>query len=208
MSGNIAMGGNKVTGLAAATANGEAVRYEQALLKAGGTMTGPIAMGNNKVTGLGSGTASGDAVNKGQLDAAVTLGYVRGYRSSDQSIPNGGDGYRVTFTGESGTLTGSLDTSAGTFTVPTTGIWALSAYVKWQSTLSDLSSPLVNDTYLRNATTGERYTGMADVLGHVALGCTVFATAGDVIDLVAYQASGVSRNISSANFYAVRLGSV
>lgn len=34
MSGNIAMGGNKVTGLAAASGNGEAVRYEQLILKA------------------------------------------------------------------------------------------------------------------------------------------------------------------------------
>ena len=34
MSGNIAMGGNKVTGLGAATASGQAVRYEQALQQA------------------------------------------------------------------------------------------------------------------------------------------------------------------------------
>lgn len=33
MSGNLALGGNKVTGLAAASGNGEAVRYEQHILK-------------------------------------------------------------------------------------------------------------------------------------------------------------------------------
>ena len=69
MTGNIAMGSNKVTGLAAATTNGDAVRYEQALLLAGGTMSGAIAMGGNKVTGLGAASANGDAVRYEQLTA-------------------------------------------------------------------------------------------------------------------------------------------
>ena len=46
MAGNIAMGGNKVTGLGAGTANGDALRYEQLigayLPLAGGTMTGAL----------------------------------------------------------------------------------------------------------------------------------------------------------------------
>ncbi|MCK5223152.1 hypothetical protein KAR04_00145 [Candidatus Calescamantes bacterium] len=49
------MDGNKITGLAAATANGEAVRYEQLtgayLLLTGGTMSGNIVMGDNDITG-------------------------------------------------------------------------------------------------------------------------------------------------------------
>jgi hypothetical protein len=47
----LAMNGNKVTGLAAGTANGDAVRYEQVigqyLLLSGGTMTGVLNMNNN-----------------------------------------------------------------------------------------------------------------------------------------------------------------
>jgi hypothetical protein len=66
-SGAIAMGNTKITGLAAATANGDAVRYEQALLLAGGTMTGAIAMGGNKVTGLAAASTNGDAVRYQQL---------------------------------------------------------------------------------------------------------------------------------------------
>lgn len=58
MAGNIAMGTNKITGLAAATTNGDALRYEQVvglyLLLAGGTMTGDINMGGNDITGLAS----------------------------------------------------------------------------------------------------------------------------------------------------------
>jgi hypothetical protein len=66
MSGAIAMGGNKITGLDAATTNGDALRYEQLiglyLLLTGGTMSGNIAMGTNKVTGLGAASAAGEAV--------------------------------------------------------------------------------------------------------------------------------------------------
>ena len=62
MAGNIAMGNNKVTGLAAASSNGDAVRYEQALLLAGGTMSGNINANGNKVTGLAAASSNGDAV--------------------------------------------------------------------------------------------------------------------------------------------------
>ena len=72
MSGNLAMGSNKITGLANGTANGDAVNFgqlDERLPKAGGTMSGAIAMGSNKITGLADGENDGDAVNKGQLDA-------------------------------------------------------------------------------------------------------------------------------------------
>lgn len=72
MSGNIAMGSNKVTGLAAATTNGDAVRYEQALLLAGGTMAGNINANGNKVTGLAAASTNGDAVRYEQLTALGT----------------------------------------------------------------------------------------------------------------------------------------
>lgn len=51
----IAMGSQKITGLAAGTANGDAVRYEQLtgtyLPLSGGTMSGDIVMGDNDITG-------------------------------------------------------------------------------------------------------------------------------------------------------------
>ena len=56
MAGNIAMGSNKVTGLAAASSNGDAVRYEQALLLAGGTMTGKITLDGNPSSALHAAT--------------------------------------------------------------------------------------------------------------------------------------------------------
>lgn len=77
MSGAIAMGNNKITGLGAATANGDALRYEQLvgvyLLLTGGTMSGAIAMGNNKITGLAAATVNGDAVRFEQLPATPAV---------------------------------------------------------------------------------------------------------------------------------------
>ena len=71
MSGPIAMGTQKITGLSAGTVNGDALRYEQLvglyLLLTGGTMSGAIAMGSNKVTGLAAGTTNGDALRYEQL---------------------------------------------------------------------------------------------------------------------------------------------
>lgn len=71
MAGAIAMASSKITGLAAGTTNGDALRYEQLvgvyLLLAGGTMAGNIAMGGNKVTGLAAATANGDAVRYEQM---------------------------------------------------------------------------------------------------------------------------------------------
>ena len=76
MSGAIAMDNNKITGLAAGTANGDALRYEQLigvyLLLTGGTMSGPIAMGGNKVTGLAAATNPGEAVRYEQLPTLLS----------------------------------------------------------------------------------------------------------------------------------------
>lgn len=60
MSGNIAMAGNKVTGLAAASAPGEAVRYEQLPATPGITWQPPVEIGdwNIYISGGGSGSAT------------------------------------------------------------------------------------------------------------------------------------------------------
>jgi hypothetical protein len=55
MEGAIAMGGNKITGAGAASANGDLTRYEQVLLLAGGTMTGDLIPKNNSGTPTANG---------------------------------------------------------------------------------------------------------------------------------------------------------
>jgi hypothetical protein len=81
MTGPIAMGGQKITGLAAAAANGDAVRYDefssvaatsaQALLRTGGTLQGTLDAGSHPITNLSAPSGPTDAVTKAYADAAV-----------------------------------------------------------------------------------------------------------------------------------------
>ncbi|SEN51465.1 hypothetical protein SAMN04489859_1008130 [Paracoccus alcaliphilus] len=64
MSGNLPMGGNRITGLAAATAAGHAPRYDQVVPVTGGTMSGPLRVpeGSDGTPGLQFGS-SDDGIN-------------------------------------------------------------------------------------------------------------------------------------------------
>ena len=77
MSGAIAMGANKVTGLTNGSGAQDAAAFGQIaaataldLPLAGGTMSGPIAMGTSKITGLGNGSGAQDAAAFGQVPVA------------------------------------------------------------------------------------------------------------------------------------------
>lgn len=78
MSGNIAMGTNKVTGLGTPSADTDASTKgyvdTQAALKlslTGGTMSGAIAMGTSKITGLGDPSSNQDAATKAYVDGIL-----------------------------------------------------------------------------------------------------------------------------------------
>ena len=74
MSGAIAMGTNKITGLGTPTASTDAATkaYADTMLPlAGGTMSGAIAMGTNKITDVGDPTNAQDVVTKYYLDNVV-----------------------------------------------------------------------------------------------------------------------------------------
>jgi hypothetical protein len=80
LTGSLAMGGNKVTGLGAPTANNDAATKTYVdtadalkLSLTGGTMSGAVAMGTNKITGLGTPTAGTDATTKTYVDTADAL---------------------------------------------------------------------------------------------------------------------------------------
>ena len=75
MSGNLAMGTYKVTGLGAPTSSADAATKDYVdtglngkLNLSGGTMSGAIAMGTNKITGLGDPTLAQDAATKNYID--------------------------------------------------------------------------------------------------------------------------------------------
>ena len=74
MSGAIAMGTNKITGLGTPTVSTDAATkaYVDTMLPlAGGTMSGAIAMGTNKITGVGNPTNAQDAATKYYIDNVV-----------------------------------------------------------------------------------------------------------------------------------------
>jgi len=80
MSGAIAMGTNKITGLGTPTLSADATTKTYVdtadalkLNLTGGTMSGAIAMGTSKITGMGDPTANQDAATKVYVDTADAL---------------------------------------------------------------------------------------------------------------------------------------
>lgn len=78
LSGNLAMGTNKITGLADPTSAQDAATRSYVLAQAGaglptsgGTMTGAIAMSTNKITGLGDPVSAQDASSKAYTDSIL-----------------------------------------------------------------------------------------------------------------------------------------
>lgn len=75
MSGNIAMNGKKITGVATPSDDGDAANKKyvddevgKSLPKSGGTMTGNIVMGGKQITELADPTENAHAANKGYVD--------------------------------------------------------------------------------------------------------------------------------------------
>lgn len=80
MTGAIAMGSNKITGLGTPTASGDATTKTYVdtadalkLNLSGGTLSGELAMGTNKITGVGTPSANTDAATKGYVDTQAAL---------------------------------------------------------------------------------------------------------------------------------------
>jgi hypothetical protein len=202
MSGALAMGTNKITGLGNPTNAQDAATktYVDAadalkVAKAGDTMSGNLAMGGNKVTGLGTPTANADAVTKSYLDAYINTAYL-GPLASDPAVrPSGGalqagDIYFNTTQNILKTYTGS--------------IWVISAaagnIVRWRKTASAGNTTLsgVDDlgvtlsyvvgneqVYLNGAlqTRGVDYTAATGT----SITLTPALLAGDVVELHAVQ---------------------
>ena len=197
MAGNIAMGNNKVTGLAAATTNGDAVRYEQALLLSGGTMSGAVAMGGNKVTGLAAASANGDAVRYEQV-APV---YAIGVRSSSQSIPPA-TWTVITYTSEDDP---SSLLSSGVVTLPSAGLWLVTGTVTMDldgggevasMAIEQNGTAVISDT-LPNISVTDPTLAQATV---------IMAAASDTVRLRVLVSGGSNRNCLGGRFTVAKIG--
>jgi hypothetical protein len=132
MSGDLAMGGNKVTGLGAASGNGEALRYEQLvgvyltlaaaastyLALAGGTLTGNLNGTTADFSGEVEGDhfeATGDPAGTPAANTLYKANIAKAWVNFDGSALTGSNdltGVRDQFN-----ISGIVDNGAGTYTV-------------------------------------------------------------------------------------------
>jgi hypothetical protein len=202
MSGALAMGTNKITGLGNPTNAQDAATktYVDAadalkVNKAGDTMSGNLAMGGNKVTGLGTPSANADAVTKSYVDGYINTTYLGPLASDPSTRPGGaalqaGDQY--------------FNTTQNIVKVWTGTVWVISAaagnIVRWRKTASAGNTTLsgVDDlgvtlsyvvgneqVYLNGAlqTRGVDYTAATGT----SITLTPALLAGDVVELHAVQ---------------------
>ena len=118
MTGAIAMGTNKITGLGTPTATGDAATKDYADTKlplAGGTMSGAIAMGTNKITGVGDPTNAQDVVTKYYLDNVVLA-------PSNLTGPITSTGSATSIASQTGTGTKFVMDTSPTLVTPVLGV--------------------------------------------------------------------------------------
>ena len=118
MTGAIAMGTNKITGLGAPTATGDAATKDYAdtkLALSGGTMSGAIAMGTNKITGVGDPTNAQDVVTKYYLDNVVLA-------PSNLTGPITSTGSATSIASQTGTGTKFVMDTSPTLVTPALGV--------------------------------------------------------------------------------------
>ena len=184
---------------------------------AGGTMTGAIAMGNSKITGLATPTASTDAATKGYIDstfsetaaaaASATAAAASatsaassfdqfddrylGSKSSDPTVDNDGDAlvtgalYYNTTAEQIKVYTGSVWKNAGS-TVNGTSSRTVATATSNQTSFSVTYDVGFVDVYLNGVKllAGTDFTATNGTAIILSSG----ATAGDIVDIVAYGA--------------------
>jgi len=130
MGANLAMGANRITGLAAGSAATDAVNKTQLDAKlslAGGAMTGPIAMGTQLITGLAPGVSGTDAINLTQAQSLVasfaTLTAYQSAGTNSFAVPAGITKIKVeVFGGGGGGGSGASGGGGGAFALATLAV--------------------------------------------------------------------------------------
>jgi hypothetical protein len=150
MSGAIAMGTNKITGLGTPTTSTDASTkaYVDTMLPlAGGTMSGAIAMGTNKITGVGDPTNLQDAVTINYLNSTVLA-------PSNLTGPITSIGAATSLAAQTGTGSTFVVQNSPTLTTPVLGVATATSI---NSTVIPTSKTLVatdSTTYVVPSQTG------------------------------------------------------
>jgi hypothetical protein len=150
MSGAIAMGTNKITGLGTPTTSTDASTkaYVDTMLPlAGGTMSGAIAMGTNKITGVGDPTNAQDAVTINYLNSTVLA-------PSNLTGPITSIGAATSLAAQTGTGSTFVVQNSPTLTTPVLGVATATSI---NSTVIPTSKTLVatdSTTYVVPSQTG------------------------------------------------------
>ena len=172
MTGAIAMGTNKVTGLGAPTAGTDATTktYVDAgdalqVTKAGDTMSGVLAMGANKITGVADPTAAQDVVTKNYSDTLFGSTTAAATSASNAATSATASANSATASANSATASANSATSAASSLSTFTG-----QYVSQSSTPS---SPDTGDLWFD---TGASIMKVYNGSGWVAAGSAVSGT--------------------------------
>ena len=113
----LAMSANKITGLAAGSANGDALRYEQLI---------------GQYLPIGGGALTGTVTNSGQPIFLTTCG-------AQNDVTGDGTAYTVTFNTEVVDRGSNFNTGTYTFIAPTTGLYQINVIVRFLNVTSSVT---------------------------------------------------------------------
>jgi hypothetical protein len=217
MSGAIAMGTNKITGLGTPTATTDATTKTYVdtadalkLSLTGGTMSGAIAMGTNKITGLGDPTLAQDAATKTYVDGI--LGSATSAAASAAAAATSASNAATSASNASTSASGASASAAS----------AAASYDSFDDrylgpkasdpTLDNDGNALLTGALYFNTTSNEMrvYTGSAWVAAYISAGVYVPLSGGTMTgDLVlGTQKSVRFADLDSSNYVAFKAASV
>ena len=170
MSGAIAMGTSKITGLGTPTVSTDAATkaYADTMLPlAGGTMSGAIAMGTSKITGVGDPTNAQDAATKNYIDNTVLA-------PSNLTGPITSVGAATSIASQTGTGTKFVVDTSPTLVTPVLGV-ATATSINGTSIPSTKTLVVTTDSLaVHAATTSAQLAGI--ISDETGTGALVFAT--------------------------------
>jgi hypothetical protein len=169
----LAMSANKITGLAAGSANGDALRYEQLI---------------GQYLPLGGGVLTGTVTNSGQPSFIAT-------NSNITDVTGDGTSYTVAFGTEIADRGSNYNNSTYTFTAPITGLYQVNAIVRFQNVTALVTYvQVVLNASNRTFTNTVFLPLAASTIWSVPVSALVDMDSGDTVTVLA-EAGGTTKTI-------------